>query len=175
MQAVPSLLSYLQVWALYLIWSLFYLLYFNIFTTTRSALSKLVEPGELGRLFTVLGVLHACMGLFSGPLFGILYKATIDVMPGLWLIVIAGSFWSSKQAIPRPTFEFEPSPSLAHISIVVPSPSRAQLIFWTSSRTEPSPNSNLESFLSRAEPLKLDTKSLSHEPELELLGKKKEK
>ena len=71
------------MWVLYLIWSVFYLLYANIFATTRSAMSKLVEPGELGRLFTVLAVLEASMGVFSGPLFGIIYKATIDVMPGL--------------------------------------------------------------------------------------------
>ena len=82
-------LTWVQVWALFVIWSLFYLLYFNIFSTTRSAVSKLVEPEEVGKIFTIIGVLEAVMSLVAKPLFGFIYQATLDILPGLWLVILS--------------------------------------------------------------------------------------
>ena len=79
-----------DVWALFVIWSVFYLLYFNIFTTTRSAMSKLIDPTEIGKAFTVLGVLESCLALVAKPLYGFMYQASLDIFAGLWMIVSVG-------------------------------------------------------------------------------------
>ena len=79
-----------EVWVLFVIWSIFYLLYFNIFTTTRSAMSKLMEPTEIGKAFAVLGVLESCLGLIAKPLYGFLYRASLHIFPGLWMVVSVG-------------------------------------------------------------------------------------
>merc|ERR1719320_795947 len=79
-----------DVGALFVIWSVFYLLYFNIFTTTRSAMSKLIDPTEIGKAFTVLGVLESCLALVAKPLYGFMYQASLDIFAGLWMIVSVG-------------------------------------------------------------------------------------
>ena len=79
-----------QVWALFVIWTVFYLLYFNIFTTTRSAMSKLVSPCELGRLFSVVAMLESCLGLVTKPVFGLIYRHTLDILPCLWILILVG-------------------------------------------------------------------------------------
>ena len=79
-----------DVWALVIIWSLFYLLYWNIFTTTRSAMSKLMDPTEIGKAFSVLGVLESTLGLVAKPLYGILYQISLEILPCLWILVSNG-------------------------------------------------------------------------------------
>ena len=79
-----------EVWILFVIWSVFYLLYFNIFTTTRSAMSKLLDPTEIGKAFSVLGVLESCLALVGKPFYGLMYQASLDFFAGLWTIVSAG-------------------------------------------------------------------------------------
>ena len=79
-----------DVWVLFLIWGVFYLLYFNIFTTTRSAMSKLLHPTEIGKAFSVLGVLQSCLALVAKPLYGFMYQASLDTFAGLWIIVSVG-------------------------------------------------------------------------------------
>ena len=79
-----------DVWALFVIWSVFYLLYFNIFTTTKSALSKLIDPTEIGKAFSVLGVLEACLVLVAKPFYGFLYQASLDIFPGMWVLISNG-------------------------------------------------------------------------------------
>jgi hypothetical protein len=76
-----------DVWVLFVIWTVFYLLYFNIFTTTRSAMSKLMDPTEIGKAFSVLGVLEACLALVAKPLYGFMYQASLDIFAGLWMLV----------------------------------------------------------------------------------------
>ena len=76
-----------DVWALFVIWSLFYLLYFNIFTTTRSAMSKMMDPTEIGKAFSVLGVLESCLALVAKPFYGLLYQASLDTFAGMWILV----------------------------------------------------------------------------------------
>ena len=79
-----------HVWVLFVIWTIFYLLYFNIFTTTRSAMSKLMDPTEIGKAFSVLGVLEACLALVAKPLYGFMYQASLDIFAGLWMVVSVG-------------------------------------------------------------------------------------
>jgi MFS family permease len=79
-----------DVWALFVIWSVFYLLYFNIFTTTRSAMSKLMDPTEIGKAFSVLGVLEACLALVAKPFYGLLYQASLDIFAGMWILISNG-------------------------------------------------------------------------------------
>ena len=97
-----------DVWVLFVIWTVFYLLYFNMFTTTRSAMSKLMDPTEIGKAFTVLGVLESCLALVAKPLYGFMYQvysiytviiltvygflfqASLDIFAGLWMVVSVG-------------------------------------------------------------------------------------
>jgi MFS family permease len=92
----PALLGFFgeaffsDIWALFVIWSVFYLLYFNIFTTTRSAMSKLMDPTEIGKAFSVLGVLEACLALVAKPFYGLLYQASLDIFAGMWILISNG-------------------------------------------------------------------------------------
>ena len=66
-----------------------YHLYYNIFTTTRSAVSKLVEPEEVGKIFTIIGFLESTMQLVAKPIFGLIYQATLHILPCLWILIMA--------------------------------------------------------------------------------------
>ena len=72
---------------LFITWSLVYILYINIFTTTRSALTKLVDSTEVGKLFTTLAILNSILQLISKPFYGFLYQATVDIYPPIWIFV----------------------------------------------------------------------------------------
>ena len=79
-----------QVWILFLIWAVCYLIYFSISTTARSAISKLVDQTEIGKTFAVLGVLESCLGFVTKPAYGLIYQASLSVFPGLWCFVSVG-------------------------------------------------------------------------------------
>ena len=79
-----------QVWVLFVLWTVFYLLYFNIFTTTRSAMSKIIDPTEIGKAYSVLGVLEKCLGLIAKPIYGMLYKFSLHFFAGLFILISAG-------------------------------------------------------------------------------------
>ena len=66
-----------------------YHLYYNIFTTTRSAVSKLVEPEEVGKIFTIIGFLESTMQLVAKPIFGLIYQATLHILPCLWILTMS--------------------------------------------------------------------------------------
>lgn len=46
-----------EAWVLFVIWSVFYPLYFCTVTAMRSSMSKMIGPGEIGKVFAALGVL----------------------------------------------------------------------------------------------------------------------
>ena len=79
-----------EIWVLFLSWSGFYLLWVNIETTSRSALTKLVEPTEVGKVFTILGLINRVIGLIATPMFGFIYKMTVDVYPASFLFILDG-------------------------------------------------------------------------------------
>ena len=88
---ISSIICDFQVWALFVIWIVAYHLYYNIFTTTRSAVSKLVEPEEVGKIFTIIGFLESTMQLVAKPIFGFVYQATLHILPCLWILIMAAS------------------------------------------------------------------------------------
>ena len=66
-----------------------YHLHYNIFTTTRSAVSKLVEPEEVGKIFTIIGFLESTVQLVAKPISGLIYQATRHILHCLWLLIIS--------------------------------------------------------------------------------------
>ena len=67
-------------------------LQFNSIVTViiRSQCSKFVEPSEVGRIFSVVAFGQALVPLISNPIYGLLYRATIDSFPGAYLLVVDG-------------------------------------------------------------------------------------
>jgi hypothetical protein len=48
----------------------------------RSIMSKLVPADELGKINSLFGVSEALMPLIYGPMYNIVYKITINFLPG---------------------------------------------------------------------------------------------
>ena len=86
--SVEAFLS--DAWTLFLVWFVFFLLYNNMFSTTRSAMSKLLDPTEIGKAFSVLGVLESCLALLAKPIYGFIYQSSLHIFPGLWFMVSNG-------------------------------------------------------------------------------------
>jgi Na+/melibiose symporter-like transporter len=59
-------------------------------TMSRSLLSKLVGPDDVGKIFSVLGVTQALMPLVGTPFFGFLYRETVENNPAVFCFVTAG-------------------------------------------------------------------------------------
>ena len=67
-------------------------LQFNSIITVaiRSQCTKEVEKNEIGRVFSVVALGQAIVPLCSNPLFGLIYKATLDTwLPGTYLLCLA--------------------------------------------------------------------------------------
>merc|ERR1719400_1361706 len=61
----------------------------TITTTSRSNLSKLMEEQEIGRAFSILGILQALLPVVTKPAFAILYQKTLKIFPATYLIVVS--------------------------------------------------------------------------------------
>ena len=60
-----------------------------ITVTIRSQCTKEVEKSEIGRIFSVVALGQAIVPLVSNPLFGMIYKWTLDTsLPGAYLLCI---------------------------------------------------------------------------------------
>ena len=79
-----------QLWIPFMNRALFYPLWLNVFTTNRSAMSKMLPPNEVGKAFSLLGVIESGMTLIFKPVFGLLYRETVDIFAGMWIIVSVG-------------------------------------------------------------------------------------
>lgn len=66
------------------------LLQFNSVITVaiRSQCTKEVDKSEIGRIFSVVALGQALVPLIANPLFGLIYKATLDSLPGAYLLCI---------------------------------------------------------------------------------------
>ena len=64
--------------------------YASINACSRSILSKLVSPREIGAVFSTIGISASIAGLLSKPFFAFLYKATVASVPGAYLLVVVG-------------------------------------------------------------------------------------
>jgi hypothetical protein len=57
------------------------------FIAMRSIISKLVPPDELGKINSLFGLSEAMVPIIYGPLYSIVYKLTINFLPGTFFIV----------------------------------------------------------------------------------------
>lgn len=62
------------------------------YITIKSMISKIVETDELGRVYSILGVMDNLDILILAPIYSVIYYKTIDFLPGaiflfseLWL------------------------------------------------------------------------------------------
>ncbi|KAF5269815.1 hypothetical protein FQR65_LT05861 [Abscondita terminalis] len=53
----------------------------------KSLISKLVAPDELGKIYSLFGVCEALMPLIYAPLYSLVYKWTINVVPGAFYLM----------------------------------------------------------------------------------------
>ncbi|XP_044265548.1 uncharacterized protein LOC123011908 isoform X2 [Tribolium madens] len=59
----------------------------STFIAMRSIISKLVPPDELGKINSLFGLSEAMVPIIYGPLYSIVYKHTINYLPGTFFIV----------------------------------------------------------------------------------------
>lgn len=57
------------------------------FIAMRSIISKLVTPDELGKVTSLFGVSEAIVPLIYGPMYSVIYSATLNSMPGAFFLV----------------------------------------------------------------------------------------
>ena len=69
-----------------------YPLWANLYTTMKSAISKLIEPNEVAKAFSLLAVIESGLSLVFRPLYGLFYRETVHIFPGLWILVSGGIF-----------------------------------------------------------------------------------
>ena len=62
------------------------------FTMIRCMITKHVDPDEVGKLLSVVGAFQSFIPILGGPLFGLLYKHTVETLPQAFLIVLAFFF-----------------------------------------------------------------------------------
>ena len=80
-----------KIWVLYIVY-IFWMLNNTITTTSRSNLSKLMESAEIGKAFSVLGIIQALLPLATKPAFSFLYKATLETCPGIYMMLSASLY-----------------------------------------------------------------------------------
>ncbi len=59
-----------------------------ITVTIRSQCTKEVDKSEIGRIFAVVALGQAIVPLIANPLFGLIYKATLETLPGAYLLAV---------------------------------------------------------------------------------------
>jgi hypothetical protein len=59
-------------------------------TMFRSLISKNVQANEVGRVFSVVGILETLMPFATAPVFGFLYKSTVEYQSNAFLFLVAG-------------------------------------------------------------------------------------
>jgi len=66
---------------------IFFAFYANINSTSRSLLSKMVDPSEIGATLAIIGILQNLSQLAGKPIYAFIYKFTLDVYPAAFLLV----------------------------------------------------------------------------------------
>ena len=59
------------------------------YTVIRCMISKAVEPDEVGKILSFVGAFQAFIPIISSPIFGSIYRNTLETLPQMYLIVIA--------------------------------------------------------------------------------------
>ena len=70
-----------QIWVLYLAYIL-WMLWNTITTISRSSMTKFMESNEVGKAFSVLGIIQSLLPLATKPFFSFFYRDTLDTFPG---------------------------------------------------------------------------------------------
>ena len=55
----------------------------------RCMISKNVKPDEVGKILSFVGALQAFIPIIASPLFGLIYRSTVETLPQTYLILIA--------------------------------------------------------------------------------------
>ena len=61
---------------------------FSSNTMFRSLISKNVQANEVGKVFSVVAIFETLMPFATAPLFGFLYKATVETQPNAFLLLV---------------------------------------------------------------------------------------
>ena len=66
-------------------------LQFNSIITViiRSQCTKNVEPLEIGKIFSMVALAQSIVPLIAFPIFGLVYRATVDTFPGTYLVIVS--------------------------------------------------------------------------------------
>lgn len=78
-------------WALYLA-AVISILDYSSFAMLRSMISKVVRPDEVGKIFAAASSIQAFIPMVASPIFGTIYRSTVDFFPQTHLCIIAGLF-----------------------------------------------------------------------------------
>lgn len=65
-------------------------LYISINSTARSAMTKLVDPADIGSLFGMCGIIFVTLSLISKPFYSLVYRATVQTFPAAFLYLTLG-------------------------------------------------------------------------------------
>jgi nitrate/nitrite transporter NarK len=76
-----------QIWVLFLSAMVLQLLWLNLGSATMSAISKIVEPTEMGKLMALLALITALETLAGQPFFAFVYQATLATAPAFTLYI----------------------------------------------------------------------------------------
>ena len=81
-----------EVWVLFFSAILLQLLWLNLGTAAMSAISKLVERTELGKLMALLALVNALVTVAAKPFFAFVYQATLSTIPACVLYIAMALF-----------------------------------------------------------------------------------
>ena len=57
-------------------------------TMYRSLITKIVNPDEVGKVFSIVGTFQALLPFMSGPAYNYLYRYTVSYMPSAWIFLV---------------------------------------------------------------------------------------
>ena len=66
---------------------------FTSYSMIRCMISKNVRPDEVGKILSFVGAVQAFIPIISSPLFGTIYRSTVETLPQTYLVVLAVCFF----------------------------------------------------------------------------------